>query len=565
MMHFNKKHFFTYHILILIAVGLSLKTIFIDFCIDSEYQITMAYRLVKGDVLFKTMWEAHQTSAFLCAFFIKIYLALFNTTTGIVLYLQFIGVLIDGLISYLLYRIVRSHLASQDVAFSMAWVFFIISPKDVPIAEFANMQIWFCLLLCIMIFLYHKTEKHIFLIFSALCLCGSILAYPSCLIITIGIIYFFIAGKKIKECFLFLGVCSLTGVLYLIYLLQHLTLSELFFNLKNMLSIEPTHTVNFVDKWISYSKEVLFLIITMFVTYLIAYVCAIIISKSKNYPNEIRRYLTNILFFLLTIIICLYTVLKWDSYTRCSYSLIFLVVIFIGVQYRNKLSPDEKYFYQCCNLVSSLGFLATLLLSDLELISSIPYLLIAFIVSFLPIAKAYQDLSSLLPLRKWQYLACMCGIILFTFRTAYIIKPINSPILPITSIRGIVKDGPAIGIISEYLGAYMQNESINEWNQYINPGSKIYLVGSGVDTLGYMYSDTIIAAPSVISTPGYNESISEYWKAYPEKYPDIVIVSCWYGELDPLLLENEWIMNWIEKDFNPSHSIDGKYWRYYFK
>lgn len=154
------------------AIALAIKYIFVDFGIDAEYQISMSYRLAKGDVMFKEMWEPHQTSAFLCAFFIKIYLILFHTTTGIVIYLQTIGVVLDGVISYLLYRVVSRCLHCDSAAFIMAWIFFIVSPKDVPIPEYANLQIWFSLLLCFALFFYYKNRKRRWILLSAVCFAG---------------------------------------------------------------------------------------------------------------------------------------------------------------------------------------------------------------------------------------------------------------------------------------------------------------------------------------------------------------------------------------------------------
>ena len=43
--------------------------------------------------MFLQMWEPHQTSAYFSAFFIRIYMALFRTTTGIVVYLNTVGVI----------------------------------------------------------------------------------------------------------------------------------------------------------------------------------------------------------------------------------------------------------------------------------------------------------------------------------------------------------------------------------------------------------------------------------------------------------------------------------------
>lgn len=245
--------------------------------------------------------------------------------------------------------------------------------------------------------------------------------------------------------------------------------------------------------------------------------------------------------------------------------MLFITIIIIGLRYTNYLSADALYLYNCGTTISIFNFIATLLLTDLRFIDSIPYLLIAVIVAFLPISEMLRTVNNIFNTKKLFKALLLCGILFLVFRNIYIIKPFNSQIQPITAIRGIVKEGPAFGMISEYMGAYMQNESVKEWEQYVPNGSSIYLVGSSVNALGYLYSDTTIAAPSVMSTPWYNDCIPKYWTLNPDRYPDIVIVSCWYGELDPLLDKNTWIFKWIDEDFKPSHYVDGKYWRYYFK
>ena len=75
----------------------------------------------------------------------------------------------------------------------------------------------------------------------------------------------------------------------------------------------------------------------------------------------------------------------------------------------------------------------------------------------------------------------------------------------------------------------------------------------------------MMAAPSLVPTPGYNENLLNYWKMNPEKYPDVIVASCWYGKENPLLTEDSWIMRWIEQEYMPQYVIDGKYWRYYFR
>lgn len=552
-------------VMFLLAIGVNIKYIFCDMGIDSTYQVTMAYRLATGDLMFKHMWEAHQTSAFLCAFLIKIYLFLFKTTTGIVIYLQVLGVLIDGVISYLIYKVANAYSDSKNEAWVMAWLFFIISPKDVPIAEFANMQIWFSMLLGLMLYLFDKTRKKKYLVLTALNLCMVVLSYPSCVILVIGVALLLFWRKQIKAFFIVIAVCIISATLYLGYILSYMSISELGFALKNMLSIEPTHTVGLSNKFRLYAFDFLKIAIILCITYIVSSLFVYGICKFRKKELVFKKEITNILFCALTMGISLYTVIGWKTYERCFYSVSFVAIIITGFQYRKKIPENIRYLYICGTLISIMNFLATILLTDLNLLTSIPYLLIAVVVAVLPIAEMLKEFNGNVKMIYFIKGIIVFGTFCLVFRSIYIIRPIYSWISPITEVSSIVKEGPAIGMISEYMGPYMQNESMKEWKEYVKEGSAIYLIGGGIDTLGYLYADTVIAAPSVMSTPGYNKSISNYWEINPEKYPDVVIASCWYGEMEPALLENEWIMQWLNEEFKAQYYIDGKYWRYYYR
>lgn len=564
-----------YLLMLFVAVCLSIKYIFVDFGIDAEFQISMSYRLAQGDGMFTEMWEAYQMSAFLSAFFIKIYLTLFHTTTGIALYLQVIGVLLDWGIAGLLFRTISKYLHCPGTAFAMAWLFVVVSPKDVPLPEYANMQIWSCMLLCLTLFLYEETDRKALLFLAAFSLCAAVLSYPSCLILTAGVgILFFTRGRK-KDFFLFLAICALLGAGYLCLTMRNISAESFAFFFKNMLALETSHSGGLVKKIAAYLPDIAKIAVLLAAAYGLARLSVWTAvraagrkrhaSGESEWDRETCQVLTDMLFFAIIAAISLYTVFFWNMYTRYAYSLSFLAVIIIGTHYSKKLSGSKKYFYVCENIISLLSFLATLLLTDLQFIGSVPYLLIAVTAAFLPIGEILGERAGKKWFRMLKQGVVLCGAMLLIFKNSYLIRPMYLQTNTILQLGGIVKEGPAIGIVSGYMGPYMQNESIREWRQYIEEGSTIWLIGSPLDTLGYLYLNTEIGAPSTVCTPGYNESILEYWKMNPDKYPDVVIASCWYGDLNAELQENDWIMQWLNEDFRPAHVVDGKYWRYYFK
>ena len=564
-----------YLFMLFTAVCLSIKYIFMDFGVDAEFQISMSYRLAQGDRMFTEMWEAHQMSTFLPALFIKVYLTLFHTTTGIVLYLQAIGTLLDWGIACLLYRTVNKYLRCPGTAFAMAWLFVVVSPKDVPLPEFANMQIWSCMLLCLALFLYEETGRKALLFLAALSLCSAVLSYPSCLILTAGVgILFFTRGRK-KDFVLFLAICAVLGIGYLYLTMRQISAEDFAIFFKNMLALETPHSGGLAKKFAAYlpdaAKTAMLLAAACGLAHLSVWT-AVRITGRKRYSSgkpewdrETCQVLTDMLFFIFITAVSLYTVIFWNMYTRYAYSLSFLSVIIIGAHYSKKLSGYKRYFYVCENIISFLGFLSTLLLTDLQLIGSIPYLLIAVTAAFLPIGEIFGGADGKKWFRMLKRKVVLCGVVFLIFRNIYLIRPMYLQADTILQLGGIVKEGPAIGIVSSYMGPYMQNESVREWREYVEEGSTIWLVGSPLDTLGYLYLNTEIGAPSTVCTPSYNESVLEYWKMNPDKYPDVVIASCWYGNLNAELQENDWIMQWLNEDFRPTYVVDGKFWRYYLK
>ena len=57
------------NIVIILSIFATVKMLFFAFGLDEEYQLVMSYRNAMGDKLFYSMWEPHQSSAFLCSIF----------------------------------------------------------------------------------------------------------------------------------------------------------------------------------------------------------------------------------------------------------------------------------------------------------------------------------------------------------------------------------------------------------------------------------------------------------------------------------------------------------------
>ena len=65
-------------------------------------------------------------------------------------------------------------------------------------------------------------------------------------------------------------------------------------------------------------------------------------------------------------------------------------------------------------------------------------------------------------------------------------------------------------------------------------------------------------------TPTYDESLLEYWELHPDRYPDVVVLESWFGDVR-VTEEDDFIMQWLEKDFCATEIVDYPYITVYKK
>ena len=137
-------------ILMLSLVG-AVKMIFFGLVVDEEYSVVMSYRMVTGDAMLWDMWEPHQTSGFVCALFIKLFLLVFGSTEYLLIYLRIVGVCLQLAVSLFIYDTIR-RIYDKEVAFWAGIMCFSLLPKWIQTPEFANILLWsnLCTMMCLL-------------------------------------------------------------------------------------------------------------------------------------------------------------------------------------------------------------------------------------------------------------------------------------------------------------------------------------------------------------------------------------------------------------------------------
>lgn len=571
-MKFTQKHI--NQILIFLTVLAAVKMLFEPFSHDEEYQFLLSYRQIMGDSLVQTMWEPHQTSAFLCTLFLAPYYFITGTFTGSVIYLRIIGTLIHLVVTLYLYKILHYFL-NKPTSFYLALFFFNTIPKLIMLPEFGIMQVWFgtlCFLLLIDsmedITLPHcftsSVRSYTKLITAALCLCLNVLSYPSCICLYFPFIlmiwYRAKRQARFKKVIVFTSTCFITGILYTLHLLLPLGLSDFIRNVSSILTSDVTHTFDGISKLTLLVQHLLQYVIIFFILTVLSFGCLHIPAIKKYAPKHQGIALIGMLLILSNI----YQLFSWVILnTGYEYLQIHLAVtLCLGLWLKFLIHPMKNNFTSYMFFGALIGIsslFCVMMLTDLTLLSSVPHALlgsICMLALFAYTASEYPRFIQAL-LLLFCFTACIGKGYTLRSSNAY-----NN----ILQSENICKYGPAVGTVSDYMGAYIYNNEYLLWQDAIPDNSKVLVVTSNLqstNTIQYTSKNAEVCHYSVVNPTAYDTRLLTYWSYYPEKMPDIIVIDCWFGNM--LFEEDSWIVQYIENDFHYTEMIQGDYVRIYKK
>lgn len=556
--------------LLFLAILANLKSIFFDCEIDVEYAVAMSYRMFRGDNMLQQMWEPHQTSAFLGTLLMKPFVAVTGTTTGIVVYLNACGVLLHGVVVWIFYSFLKKRV-DINTAGLMSIFFLAARPKDIVFPEFSNMQLWFSVLFFISLLCYfEKQEQKYRLLLSSVFLCLEIISYPSCVIVwlPVMVLLWMYSETKWKDMLLFTGACAVQGCVYAGYFIVRTGgIAAFLKTLENIVSGDASHQAGDNGMgfffWENLSVSVVWLAGSLLVAFLVNKFWVSRLCKLCNRSNQqMTREQQKGRFFLLAGILGLLglAIQVVAKSSRMAHVSLYLVVIILALFAAKGCEAGERRMVYVGMTISISSCVATALLTNLDISATLMYLVLAVMVAFIPL-KGYRQQEMLLFKKVVRYDVLIIFCLLCLFQRGVYVKLLGGYSSPL-EIGGIVKVGPELGIFADYMGANIRNVTLSEWDTFVQDGDNVLIVEKeGTSTIGYLYNDTGVSAPSTICTPTFDEQLLEYWELYPEKYPDVVAVQCWYGE--PLLEEDSWMMQWLNNEFRAESIEDGTYWRFY--
>lgn len=214
---------------------------------DEHYFITLGYRFATGTRMFVDDIGIAQMMGFILMPIVKLYLLIFNSTDGIVLYMRLAYVIMTLITSLLIYK--RFNKESDYAGFA-SLIFFIFTPFSIMGMSYNSMAINFIMQ---SICLFDLDNKSIYksllsgILYSFVVICNPYMA----ILYLISFIYVLINRKKISKQVLANYLYSLIGIvviaiLFILFVFVKVDINEVFSSFKYL--VDPTHKDTLINK-----------------------------------------------------------------------------------------------------------------------------------------------------------------------------------------------------------------------------------------------------------------------------------------------------------------------------
>ena len=578
-------------IIIIAAVSIlaAIKCIIVGLQRDEEYALSLSYRLINGDKLLTQVWDPHQTSAFLLSLIEWIFIKVTGGTTYLVLWCKIAGTLIHAAIAFYLYRTLK-FFAPRNISILLGLVYFGILPKDGIIPEFSIMLAWSITLIIIVLakmkffagkldlipddkspeYIKNKRKIIILCVFLALFSFGMMLSYPSTVLVVPFIYAFLIIDRKKNPkavLIVFPSVLIGLSLAYLGYLFSYMTLSELITNIFDALKACGSHNYRDEGKGVILLKNIgtlmFFTSIAAVFSFIICFVTKLFLehktkAKIKIEPEHVIM-IAIILGAIAQIFFCAFGIFEYLYSYELSYFFWIFAFKFVIMIRRRKIAYSKLLLRFL--ILNILSFLAVIVLTNLTIFTSIPYCISGLVVSLLAIFL-YADKKSV-RLRKLAVITILAVALSNNFFKGFSYSSNDGYNWNVLCANKLIHSGAAKGIVTEYMTGYINEKAKEDWENLIKDGDNVLVWD--FTSLYYLNKDVNIASYTTISTPTYYvDSLKKYWSNNPDKYPDVIAVSVWFGD-DYRMEDCDHFLDWIENEFDADEVVEKEYYRYYIR
>jgi len=516
----------------LFALLTAFKILLTGYDIDEQYAVALSYRFLKGDFPLLTMWEPHQTSCFLSAALMAPFIRLTGGVTGIVLYLRVCGLLLHALTAFLLYRYLTLRF-DRDVSLLLTLLSFFSLPKLMFLPEFSNLQLWFLFLMIFCLLSYYRSHRRdralLYLTGAGVFLALEVLAYPSTVLVFPVCVFFLIRYRRgarllAQELSALILPCALGASCFLGWLLSRMSFSQLL-SLLPMAASDGSHSAPLWQRLADNGASLLTLC-----GFLIIYGAAafILYYSMRRFRRQVKPAALLLICTLAGQVLIWLFGNKYPNYPLAEYFLVPL--LFFCFRIRKKISPSpELSFFVTVPLTAFAGII---LFTNHPLMVSAPFL-IPCVIGILSLPEMEYLYSADKSLKK----TLLFWVVVLLFGKCYLIRTTGGVHYTCFNSLSVIRQGPALGILADTDTVCRYRDSLKLVRETLPEGAKVYYAGVSNDL--YLMQDMEFCTPSTISSPTFNDKVTEYFTLNPQKKPDYLV--CDISTRDTL-----WITSYIQ-------------------
>ena len=543
-----------YIVLALLTLSGIVKALFVSIDVDESYAVAQAYRLVTGDKLMYDMWEPHQFSAFLPAFFLYPFFKIFKSTDYCVIYLRMAGLLIHLALGVFLFFVAKKETDSKVAAFAFL-VHMNFLPKWVAMPEFEVMHYWSMLTVFLLLLAADKSKKNILYLPAGICFGVSVLCYPTMIPVFFVFVIAMAVRKKKEGILPFFAGTILVGLITVAVILINVSPSELPYFVSYIL-MDSSHTSGGMSyKLATYPAELkaqgLEILIGLGAGIVLASVYRIVQKIVWKRKIEVFSFIINILVFA-TIWLSLKTLFGYvfgnenQFYLQSRYIVYAVLFLIVCIKEYKRFSAELWYAIIPAILTLPMVFAIT----NMDSNSLYSKLFITVMAGIFIIGKKYFDKEEPKEPGKSDLIlsvCCMLFCLFCLFGCRLFLLRVNG-CMPVTVRAKLekVEYGPAKGIYVLKNQADAWNSSYKAFKDVIDSGKNILFIGQ--EQLFYVTFADRVTTPSVQGTTAFNEMYGKYYEVFPDKYPEIVVRDASF-DVNPAYYyseENEYIFKWLE-------------------
>ncbi len=528
--------------LIALSIISIFKRLFFGWDQDESYIILLPIKIANGSSLFSDLWDLHQTAAIFMAPFCKAYITIAGSTDGIAIFLRIISVLFQMVLSVYAYIVLKKHVGSYP-AFMTAIVILNLLPRATQQLEYGALSMWAALASNLILYDLLKDDRLSYwkLALSAVMYSVAVLSYPTMAITLLAYIYIFlrldrIRSEKQKIIGVFVGICFLLAVCFLVWVIMPLGIPMFLKNLHAMAN-SGDHAQMFAALFNVKS------LVKSIVRIVGGIIVAFVVTKltNKHFGLSLSSFYTYIFLMSLLVIILNVTGIRPSGPFGFLERYIGMVILGVGLSGRKK----DKLLWQLF-FINGIGFyLGSLMGSNLGINENAMFMELTIIAC---VVYACLDHESEKRGSIFVQTATVVFVVGVIFSSAFFVRINSTSPANVFQCTERFNYGPLSGV-------FVRKDQMDDLSKRMKAVSELTEAGKTYAVLGnesiynLMVKGTT-SAPRYVSTVQYNEQWIDYYDKFGHPVPEVILVNTfWYSDIEEFF-DTIWGEKWVKDKYS---------------